>query len=57
MAAKKFRVKAKAFINNRIYEEGEIVEYDGPAEDHLEEIKGGKFKSKDNDLEDSGFAD
>jgi hypothetical protein len=35
----KYRVLEKSYINGRIYEEGEIVEYDGEASDNLEPIK------------------
>lgn len=38
-AAKKYRVLATSWINNRIVNEGDIVEYVGKAGSNLEEIK------------------
>lgn len=37
-----YRVLAKSFINSRIVEEGEIIEYDGEASENLEPVKGNK---------------
>jgi hypothetical protein len=39
-----FRVLAKSFINNRIVEEGEVVEFDGEPGSNLEAIKPAKGK-------------
>jgi hypothetical protein len=45
----KYKVLSKSFINNRLFEEGEIVEMDGEAGSNLELIeyaKGKKAKSE-----------
>lgn len=39
MAAKKYRVTRKSFINNALCDEGDIVEYDGNASDNLELVE------------------
>jgi hypothetical protein len=36
------RVLQKSYINNRIVEEGEIIEYDGELSGNLEPVKKGK---------------
>jgi hypothetical protein len=36
------RVLQKSYINNRIVEEGEIIEYDGELSENLEPVKKGK---------------
>lgn len=41
-----YRVLAKSFINDRIVEEGDIVDYDGETSDNLEPVKG-KAKKAD----------
>lgn len=41
----KFRVVEKSFINNRICEEGEIVDYEGKVHDNLEPVKAAKAKA------------
>jgi hypothetical protein len=41
-----YRVLSKSFINNRIVEEGETVEFDGKAGSNLELIKAGKKGEK-----------
>jgi hypothetical protein len=38
----KFRVLEKSFINNRIVEPGDVVEYDGKHGKNLEPIKKGR---------------
>ena len=37
-----YRVVQKSFINNRIVEEGEVIDYDGEASDNLEPLKPAK---------------
>lgn len=37
-----YRVLQKSFVNNRIVEEGEVVDYDGDPGPNLESVKKGK---------------
>lgn len=47
----KYKVLQKSFINNRIAEEGEIVEYDGDVSGNLELMKKGKAKPEPEESE------
>jgi hypothetical protein len=38
----KARVLLKSFLNNRLVEPGEIIDYDGPYGDNVEPVKGKK---------------
>ena len=50
-----YKVLERSFIDNRIYEEGAIVEYDGDAGPNLEVV--GKSKGSKNAAEDAPAGD
>lgn len=45
------RVLRRAFLNNRIVEPGDVIEYDGLHGDFLEPVKGRKKKAEDYESE------
>ena len=47
----KYKVIQKSYINNKIVEEGEIVEYDGEVFENLELVKKGKAKAESQESE------
>lgn len=47
----KYKVLQKSFINNRICEEGDIVEYEGDVSENLELVKKGKAKAESSESE------
>lgn len=56
MATKTYRVLQRSFIDNRLVEEGEIIEYDGEAGSNLELIKPDKpGRSTKPDADESGL--
>jgi hypothetical protein len=54
----KYKVLTKSFINDRIVEEGDVVDYDGVAGPNLEPVKGKKAAQAAADSpEESGASD
>ncbi len=49
-----YRVKETSFINNKLVQAGDIVEYDGKPGKNLEPIKSGKGKKAEAEAETEG---
>lgn len=47
----KYKVLQKSYINNKIVEEGEIVEFDGDVSDNLKLMKRGEAKAEPKESE------
>jgi hypothetical protein len=47
----RYKVLEKSYINNSIYEEGDVVEYDGIPSENLELVTGKKAKAEKQDDE------
>lgn len=47
----KYKVLQKSFINNKIVEESEVIEYDGEISENLELVKKGKAKAESQESE------
>lgn len=52
----RYKVLEKSFINNTVYEEGAIVEYDGIPSENLELVTGKKAKADKTEDEADAFS-